>query len=726
MGHDGQAAVCRDDGGVGGSKGFGADEVLSGPGQSVSAQRRNIGSDNWFEADIAGLCDQRRAETDLEVLHLRVPFAQVGEALREAGSRHDFQKDVGHSRLRHPRLNSAAQLQEALGFVEPVERAYDDLGFTRYDLEAQIAIGGSACGDTAIGLVEMAGQSIDLGGRIERAAERAGDHELGILPGFALEHAPTGIPVANAGLGEHVSSLDGQAPSIDDGEDIGLAIANLAVLAQDMMPPGVGQRGDRCIAHFGAGPVGRDPEIGDGGLDRLASGGGVDFDAAGDVAEQVSCAAPTGAELRVGFGIAGLGDGLDFFEGGFQSGPRQSFKQRVAPMVERQGIIGYHEEAQLPQQQGGIVEVAQASQPGLSIGRFGILDEVGQKGLGKLGGIVLRCGLQSVEQRCDCRGTTRLLQSGDRGRLADPRDAGKPLERGCGNALGWRRTQVEFPDCFEAVEMAQEFSWRPLGGDGAQGVECGESGVFALVEQPGDTHALSLAETGNQMTPKPGARTISDAADHALQNGDARQEHLVGDKPGGRTLDQRPGMIIPAPTEDIEPAGQAEARTGAVAKVREAEPATDQREMADSAPSLEVAVEGHSSLEAELIAHRRQNRFRDALGDAGKDSKETGAGEHRREAKPITCAAQIGDDLLVGAVQMEVSRKLVGQGIAIEAGEALALGLGEVTGWHSVRNFQHLREPNRPSKIKALRLAKSLRETAALSNMFCEWPGARP
>src|SRR3546814_2939255 len=160
------------------------------------------------------------------------------------------------------------------------------------------------------------------------------------------------------------------------------------------------------------------------------------------------------------------------------------------------------------------------------------------------------------------------------------------------------------------------------------------------------------------MTPKPGARTISDAADHALQDRDARQEHLVGNQPGSRTLDQRPRVIIPAPTENVEPAGQAKARTGIVAKVCEAEPATDQREMANTAPSPEIAIQGHSRLKAELIAHRRQNGFRDAIGNTGKDAKEAGAGEHRREAEPITSAAQNGDDLLVGAAQMEVSRKL--------------------------------------------------------------------
>jgi len=303
-----------------------------------------------------------------------------------------------------------------------------------------------------------------------------------------------------------------------------------------------------------------------------------------------------------------------------------------------------------------------------------------------------------VEQRRDRRGAPGLLQCRDRGWFADPRDTGKPLDRCRGHAPGRRGTQVEGADRFEAIEVPEEFGRCPPGWYRAQRVERGERGGVVIVEQPRDPGALHVAKTADQVAPEASARPVPDAADHTLQDRDARQEDLVGDQPGDRAFDQRPGVVIAAPAKHVEPTRQAEARTGIVAEVGEAEPASDQREVADAAPALEIGIEGDPCRKAELIAHGRQNGFRNDIASAGKGPEKASAGQHRRKAKPVMRAAQIGEDLLVGPIQMEVSRQLIGQRLAIEAREALALCIGEMAGWHSVRNFQHLRGPDRPRK----------------------------
>jgi len=54
-------------------------------------------------------------------------------------------------------------------------------------------------------------------------------------------------------------------------------------------------------------------------------------------------------------------------------------------------------------------------------------------------------------------------------------------------------------------------------------------------------------------------------------------------------------------------------------------------------------------------------------------------------------AAQIGEDVPVGPIQVEVSRQLIGQRLAIEAREALALRIGEMAGRHGVNGHDKWR-----------------------------------
>src|SRR3546814_13132539 len=71
---------------------------------------------------------------------------------------------------------------------------------------------------------------------------------------------------------------------------------------------------------------------------------------------------------------------------------------------------------------------------------------------------------------------------------------------------------------------------------------------------------------------------------------------------------------------------------------------------------------------------------------------------HHGEAEPIMVSAQRSHEVAISLVKMVISRELVGRRFAVEARKALTLGIGEVTGRHTVRNFQLLRR-GRPMRI---------------------------
>ena len=78
-------------------------------------------------------------------------------------------------------------------------------------------------------------------------------------------------------------------------------------------------------------------------------------------------------------------------------------------------------------------------------------------------------------------------------------------------------------------------------------------------------------------------------------------------------------------------------------------------------------------------------------------------------------AAQRSDQMAICLIQMKVSRELVGRRLALEAGEALPLGVSQVTGRHGVRNFQLMRRGRPVPKCNANIFAKHMCET----NVFC-------
>jgi hypothetical protein len=272
--------------------------------------------------------------------------------------------------------------------------------------------------------------------------------------------------------------------------------------------------------------------------------------------------------------------------------------------------------------------------------------------------------------------------------------------------------------------VAKELGRHALGGNGPQRVQGSERGYVAIVKQSGDTRALVIAQAGDQMAPKPAPCTIPDSANQSLDDRDTRQQHLVGDQPGRSPVNQGAGSIVAAPAKGIEPSGQSETRLCVIAKVREAAVPPDQCEVPDAPASRKIGVHACAGFKSELFDHGRQDRRRDLSGRDWKCAQKPGARQHHREAEPIVVSAQSSDELAIGLVQMEVSRELVGRRFAVEASKALALGVSEVTGRHTVRNFQLMRREQPVPNCNANIFAKHMCETKHFCSNFRTTLGA--
>ena len=171
-----------------------------------------------------------------------------------------------------------------------------------------------------------------------------------------------------------------------------------------------------------------------------------------------------------------------------------------------------------------------ASQPGLLVCGFGILDQVGDQRFGQFGRVILRCRFQRMEQRRHGCRSARFLKGGNRGWFARTCDPRQPLQARRRNAFWWRWTQIERPNGFEPVQLMQEFAGRSLCRHGSQSIQRGKTGLAGFIEQLANPLTLFLIKGRNKTFPKTLLRAVPDAADKAFKDAHARQQHLVDDQ----------------------------------------------------------------------------------------------------------------------------------------------------------------------------------------------------
>src|SRR5208337_1526357 len=142
-----------------------------------------------------------------------------------------------------------------------------------------------------------------------------------------------------------------------------------------------------------------------------------------------------------------------------------------------------------------------------------------------------------------------------------------------------------------------------------QSVQLGKAGSLGFIEQPCDAHALILIEPENKAPPQTIAGAITYAPDKAFESRDARQQDFVGDKPGNGAFDQGARMIVAAPTQRIEPTGQAKAGVAFGEKVREAIALLDRSKMALTLAASKIAAQRRVGLQGDLASQRDSNRL---------------------------------------------------------------------------------------------------------------------
>ena len=127
-------------------------------------------------------------------------------------------------------------------------------------------------------------------------------------------------------------------------------------------------------------------------------------------------------------------------------------------------------------------------------------------------------------------------------------------------------------------------------------------------EQPVERIAVMKGQRGHRDEMRVGNRHGERVGRVASGDGDARQQHLVGDQPGRSSINQGAGPIVAAPAKGVEPSGQPETCHRVVAKVREAAVRPDEREVPDASASRKIGVHVRAGFKSELFDHGRQGR----------------------------------------------------------------------------------------------------------------------
>ena len=281
------------------------------------------------------------------------------------------------------------------------------------------------------------------------------------------------------------------------------------------------------IAHFRSGPIGNFREIANGFLYRLAARCGIHFQPGYNIEEQAARPAPSGAKLGVRPGIMRFGNCIDFSHCRLDVLTRKPFKQSIPPLIQRQCALCENQAGHVAQENGGIVEIAQASQSGSFVCGFGILNQIGDQRLSQLGRVILRCRLQRMKQRRHSCRSARLLKGRNGGWFSRTRDARQTLQACCRNASWRRRPQIKCTDRVEPVELQEEFTRRPLCRRGSEGIQGGKAGITGVIKQLCNPLTLLLIEGDNKPFPKTLLRPVPDSPAKAFKYAHTRQQYLV-------------------------------------------------------------------------------------------------------------------------------------------------------------------------------------------------------
>ena len=222
----------------------------------------------------------------------------MSELAGEPGPSLDFQEGFGQVDAGKQGRDLFAKGDQAGRLFQFVQAGQRDGLASVLGFQPDGGVGRQVGGGAAIGLVEAARQSLDLGGRRRLAAEEAADVGPGGFPGRSLEQLDARVSPTHARPDEHVAAAEAVLEPLQHANGIGAAV-DPSVRADHFTPPAPRDVIQRSAAHVGrvlALDLGQEVQ----GIDqRLAGRGGLE----GDGAEYVG---PEPADAAVLLDLLGM------------------------------------------------------------------------------------------------------------------------------------------------------------------------------------------------------------------------------------------------------------------------------------------------------------------------------------------------------------------------------------------------------------------------------------
>ena len=369
--------------------------------------------------------------------------------------------------------------------------------------------------------------------------------------------------------------------------------ATRPALIQGVALPGRTEKRGRRVGHAGAGPVVHAAQVVQRGDNRLAGWRRVERDPLQQGGEQRAHAPPVRAQFPIP-PVVGRGDqAVDAGHGGLDVGPGNLLEQGIPPSGDRQRVVLVGHDACWPTSRSMMAAAsrsrsersldlrcassarAKMSVASASNSSTASSSAVASKVWNRAARVAVRRGSCSA---------ARLAG------LADARTARQPPERGSRQVGGWRQPRP-WPRMASMRSRCRSSSV----GERRFGAARRSSSV-ASVASSEVTSATSfcrccVGQGAGQAAPEPQGRAIAHAADQALERGDAGQQHLVRQQPGGGPVEQQPRAVVPGPAQHVEPAGQPEAGGRVLLQVAEPVVLADGRGMAPALPAVAVGVQ---------------------------------------------------------------------------------------------------------------------------------------
>jgi hypothetical protein len=408
-----------DEPGVGADEGLGPDVVLLDPGQTAAGQGGNVGTDQRLQADVARLGQEHGTQADREIGHAGRPLADVSELAGEPGPSLDLQEGFGQVDAGKQGRDFLAESDQAGRLFQFVQAGQRDGLASVLGFQPDGGVGRQVGSGTAIGLVEAACESLNLGGRRRLAAKDAADVGSGGFPGRSLEQLDAWVSPTHARPNEHVATAEAVLEPLQHANGIGPAV-DPSVRADHVTSPAPRDVIQRSAAHVGlvlALGVGQEVQ---GIYQWLASRGGLEGDGAEHVGPEPANAAVLldllGMVVVVGRPGQRPDEGDRLGEGWFGD-PGKNGRAELGIAT---GIVE-QDRARFAELQGGGIQIVNRAESFLSAGTSGLERQFGDQRIEHVEGVVQRSRLEDAGEG---------QQGGDSPVRRHPRDGCRPDRAG--------------------------------------------------------------------------------------------------------------------------------------------------------------------------------------------------------------------------------------------------------------------------------------------------------